>query len=261
MSSSARNPIALVTGGRRGIGAAIAQALAGRGFDVAIADLERDENAERTLAAIKAMGRRAEFLLGDIADIASHDALLNKVWDSFGTLDCLVNNAGAQVKVRGDMLDVTPGEFDRLHNVNLRGTFFLTQAAAKRMTKEKRTENDPHRSIVTLSSCNAFMPSTNRAEYCISKSGLSMVNKLWALRLAEDRIHCYEIQPGVIETDMTAPAKERYDQLIAQGVFPIARWGQVGDIAGTVATLASGGIPFSTGAAFAIDGGLHIQKL
>lgn len=261
MSSSARNPIALVTGGRRGIGAAIAQALAGRGFDVAIADLERDENAERTLAAIKAMGRRAEFLLGDIADIQGHDALLGKVWDSFGTLDCLVNNAGAQVKVRGDMLDVTPESFDRLMNVNLRGTFFLTQAAARRMTKEARTENDPHRSILTLSSANAFMASINRAEYCISKSGLSIMNKLWALRLAEHRIHCYEIQPGVIATDMTAPAKERYDQLIAQGVFPIARWGQVGDIAGTVATLASGAIPFSTGAAFPIDGGLHIQKL
>jgi len=261
MPTTARHPVALVTGGRRGIGSAIAQALAGRGFDVAIVDIERDDSAERTLAAIRAMGRRAEFVLGDIADLASHAATLDQVWSAFGTLDCLVNNAGVQVKVRGDMLDITVESFDRLMNVNLRGTFFLTQAVARRMAKETRGDGDPHRSIVTLSSINAIKASINRPEYCISKSGLTMMNKLFALRLAEHAIHCYEIQPGVIATEMTAPAKERYDQMIAQGVFPIARWGEVGDIAGAVATLASGGIPFSTGAAFPIDGGLHIEKL
>jgi NAD(P)-dependent dehydrogenase (short-subunit alcohol dehydrogenase family) len=261
MAISARNPVALVTGGRRGIGAAIAQALAGRGFDVAVVDLERDDQAERTLAAIEALGRRAEFLVGDIADIGAHAALLDKVWASFGTLDCLVNNAGVQVKVRGDLLDATPESFDRLLGVNLRGTFFLTQAAAKRMAREIRGPDAPHRSIVTLSSINAVKASTNRGEYCISKAGLTMMNKLFALRLAEHRIHCYEIQPGVIATDMTAPAKERYDREIAGGLVPIARWGEAGDIAGAIATLATGAIPFSTGAAFPIDGGLHVEKL
>lgn len=252
---------ALVTGGRRGIGRAIGYALAEQGFDVIVNDLVHDAAGDETVAGIEARGGRARFVAGDVADIDGHEALVEAAWSSFGGLDCLVNNAGVQTQFRGDMLDTPVESFDRLMNVNLRGTFFLTQAAARRMTKETRTENDPHRSILTLSSANAFMASTNRAEYCISKSGLSIMNKLWALRLAEHRIHCYEIQPGVIATDMTAPAKERYDQLIAQGVFPIARWGQVGDIAGTVATLASGAIPFSTGAAFPIDGGLHIQKL
>jgi NAD(P)-dependent dehydrogenase (short-subunit alcohol dehydrogenase family) len=261
MANSARNPVALVTGGRRGIGAAIAQALAGRGFDVAIVDLERDAAAEHTLAAVKALGRRAEFTAGDIADIASHAAILDRVWGDFGTLDCLVNNAGVQVAVRGDLLDATPESFDRILAVNLRGTFFLTQAVARRMAAERRAAGDPHRSIVTISSVNAVKASTNRGEYCISKAGLTMVNKLFALRLAEHDIHCYEVQPGVIQTDMTAPAKARYDQMMAQGVFPIARWGQPADIAGAVATLASGAIPFSTGAAFPIDGGLHVEKL
>jgi NAD(P)-dependent dehydrogenase (short-subunit alcohol dehydrogenase family) len=261
MANSARNPVALVTGGRRGIGAAIAQALAGRGFDVAVIDLERDEVAERTLAAVKALGRRAAFAAGDVADIASHGALLEKVWAEFGTLDCLVSNAGVQVKVRGDLLDTTPESFDRLLGINLRGTFFLTQAAARRMVKETRGADDPHRSIVTISSVNAVKASINRGEYCISKAGLTMVNKLFALRLAEHNIHCYEIQPGVIATDMTAPAKERYDREIAGGMVPIARWGQPGDIAGAIATLATGAIPFSTGAAFPIDGGLHVEKL
>ncbi|MCC6466899.1 MAG: 3-ketoacyl-ACP reductase [Alphaproteobacteria bacterium] len=261
MPNSARNPVALVTGGRRGIGAAIAQALSGRGFDVAVVDLERDEAAERTVATIKALGRRAIFAAGDIGDIASHGAVLDRVWTEFGTLDCLVNNAGVQVKTRGDLLDVTPASFDHLLGVNLRGTFFLTQAAAKRMTADSRGPDDPHRSIITLSSANAFMASINRGEYCISKAGLTMMNKLFALRLAAHHIHCYEVQPGVVETDMTAPAKETYDKAIANGVFPIARWGQPTDIAGAVATLATGAIPFSTGSAFPIDGGLHVQRL
>lgn len=261
MASSARNPVALVTGGKRGIGAAIAQAMAGRGFDVAVVDLERDEQAERTLAAVKALGRRAEFLVGDIADLAGHRVLLDKVWAAFGTLDCLVNNAGVQVKVRGDLLDMTVESFDRILGVNLRGTFFLTQEAARRMVRERREADDPHRSIVTVSSVNAVKASTNRGEYCISKAGLTMTNKLFALRLAEHNIHCYEIRPGVIATEMTAPAKERYDKQIAEGLFPIARWGQPADIAGAIATLATGAVPFSTGAAFPIDGGLHIEKL
>jgi NAD(P)-dependent dehydrogenase (short-subunit alcohol dehydrogenase family) len=261
MANAARNPVALVTGARRGIGAAIAQALAGRGFDVAVVDLERDDAADHTLAAVKALGRRAEFVAGDIADIGSHAAILDRVWSDFGTLDCLVNNAGVQVKLRGDLLDTTPASFDHILGVNLRGTFFLTQAAARRMVKEPRAAEDPHRSIVTISSVNAVKASINRGEYCISKAGLIMVNRLFALRLAEHGIHCYEVRPGVIQTDMTAPARERYDQMMTQGVFPIARWGQPGDIAGAVATLASGAIPFSTGAAFPIDGGLHVEKL
>lgn len=261
MTAETRAPTALVTGGRRGIGAAIAAALAGRGFDVAIGDLERDADAERALAAVEKLGRRAAFFRADIGDLAGHEKLLDRVWQLFGTLDCLVNNAGVQVKARGDLLDATPESFDRLVSVNLRGTFFLTQAAARRMVRETREPGDPHRAIVTVSSANAVSAAINRAEYCISKAGLTMMNKLFALRLAEHAIHCYEIRPGVIRTGMTAPAREDYDRRIPDGLVPMKRWGEPDDIGGAVAALAAGAIPFNTGQAFAIDGGLHIERM
>ena len=261
MNGEARAPVALVTGGRRGIGAAICHALAKRGFAVAVADIERDANAEETLRALKNSGARTEFFRADIGDIARHSSLLDRVWKSFGTLDCLVNNAGVQVKARGDLLDVTPESFDRLMAVNLRGTFFLTQAAAKRMVAEKRAKSAPHRSIVTISSINVMRAAVNRGEYCMSKSALTMMTKLFALRLAEHGIHCYEIRPGVIATDMTAPAKDRYDTFIAGGGVPMKRWGDPTDVGEAVASLAAGALPFSTGDYFAIDGGLHIETL
>jgi NAD(P)-dependent dehydrogenase (short-subunit alcohol dehydrogenase family) len=259
MNGKARSPVALVTGGRRGIGAAIVQALAARGFDVVIADLEA--GADAAVKSVEAEGRRARFIRADIADIARTKPFVDQAWRAFGTLDCLVNNAGVQVQVRGDLLDVTPASFDRLVGINLRGTFFLTQEVARRMAAEKRGANGPHRSIVTISSVNAATAAINRGEYCLSKAALTMLNKLFALRLAEHGVHCYEVRPGVIATDMTKPAKERYDKFIAEGNIPIARWGTPQDIGEAVASLASGALPFSTGDSFAIDGGLHIAKM
>jgi NAD(P)-dependent dehydrogenase (short-subunit alcohol dehydrogenase family) len=259
MNGKARSPVALVTGGRRGIGAAIVQALAARGFDVVIADLEA--GADAAVKSVEAEGRRARFIRADIADIARAKPFVDQAWRAFGTLDCLVNNAGVQVQVRGDLLDVTPASFDRLVGINLRGTFFLTQEVARRMAAEKRGANGPHRSIVTISSVNAATAAINRGEYCLSKAALTMLNKLFALRLAEHGVHCYEVRPGVIATDMTKPAKERYDKFIAEGNIPIARWGAPQDIGEAVASLASGALPFSTGDSFAIDGGLHIAKM
>jgi len=259
MNGKARSPVALVTGGRRGIGAAIVQALAARGFDVVIADLEA--GADAAVKSVEAEGRRARFIRADIADIARAKPFVDQAWRAFGTLDCLVNNAGVQVQVRGDLLDVTPASFDRLVGINLRGTFFLTQEVARRMAAEKRAPGGPHRSIVTISSVNAATAAINRGEYCLSKAALTMLNKLFALRLAEHGVHCYEVRPGVIATDMTKPAKERYDKFIAEGNIPIARWGAPQDIGEAVASLASGALPFSTGDSFAIDGGLHIAKM
>ena len=257
-----RAPVALVTGGRRGIGRGIAYAMADAGYDVVINDIEYDAATTETLEAIMAKGRRARFVLGDLADIESHEAMLDQAWASFGTLDVLVNNAGVQVRVRGDILDVTPESFDRLMNTNLRGTFFLTQAVAKRMVKEKRKADDPPRAIVTISSANAItIVGPNRAEYCISKTGLSMMTQLYAERLAQDDIMCYEIRPGIIATDMTRPAKERYDKLIAEGITPVRRWGLPEDIGKTVVALASRALPFNTGAAFYVDGGLHMKVM
>jgi NAD(P)-dependent dehydrogenase (short-subunit alcohol dehydrogenase family) len=252
-----RSPIALVTGARRGIGRGIALALADAGFDLVVNDVIDD--AHETLDAIRARGRRATFAQGSIAELAGQARLVEQAFGAYGTLDCLVNNAGIQVRVRGDLLDVKPESFDELLAVNLRGTFFLTQAVAKRMLPEPRSPGDPPRSIVTISSVNARIAGPNRAEYCIAKTGLAMLNQLFALRLADAGIMCFEIRPGIIRTDMTAPAKERYDRLIAEGFTPVRRWGEPADVGRTVAALASGALPFSTGDAFHVDGGLHIQ--
>jgi NAD(P)-dependent dehydrogenase (short-subunit alcohol dehydrogenase family) len=256
---AARAPIAFVTGARRGIGRGIAQALADAGFDVVVNDLLDDAATRETLAAIGAKGRRAAFVQGSIADLPAHAELVAAAFGAFGTVDCLVNNAGIQVKVRGDLLDVTPASFDEILAVNLRGTFFLTQAVAKRMLAERRSTADPPRSIVTISSANARLVSLNRAEYCFAKTGLAMLSQLFALRLAEADVACYEVRPGVIRTDMTAAAKDRYDKLIAEGLTPIRRWGEPEDVGRTVAALAQRSLPFNTGDAFHVDGGLHIK--
>jgi NAD(P)-dependent dehydrogenase (short-subunit alcohol dehydrogenase family) len=253
-------PVALVTGGRRGIGRGISLALAEKGFDVVVADLEEDGDARETLEGVKSRGRRAAFLMADVADIERRHDLADKAFGAFGTLDCLVNNAGVQVQVRGDMLDVTPESFDRVMGVNLRGTFFLSQAVAKRMVGETRKAGDPPRSIVTISSINALLASPNRPEYCFSKTALSMLTKMLALRLAPHGIAAYEIRPGVIRTQMTRPVADTYEGWIKANV-PEARWGEPEDIGRAVASLASGAIPFSTGGAFHIDGGMGIPKM
>ena len=252
-------PVALVTGGNRGIGRGIVLALAQRGFDVVINDLARTADTDGVLTAAEQHGAGVAFVAGDIADTPGRAALVDAAFRSFGRIDCLVNNAGIQVKVRGDMLDVTEESFDRLIGVNLRGTFFLTQAVVKRMLWQPPAAHP--RSIITISSVNAVVASTNRAEYCISKSGLIMLSKLFAARLADAGICCYEVRPGLIHTDMTSAVRDRYDQMIAEGVSPIRRWGEPEDIGRTVAMLACGDFPFSTGEALHVDGGLNLRLL
>ena len=256
-----RAPMAAVTGGRQGVGRGIAHALGEAGFDVVVLDLERDAAAEEMLAGIRARGRDAAFVVGDIAAIERREAMAEALFAAFGTLDCLVNNAGVQVKVRGDLLDVTPESFDRVMGVNLRGTFFLTQAVARRMVAEAREAAAPPRSIVTISSANVFLVAPDRPEYCFSKLSLSMLTKVFALRLAPHGIRTYEIRPGIIRTDMTAAVASRYDARIAEGLVPARRWGEPGDVAGIVAALASGKFAFATGSVIEVDGGLAIPRL
>jgi NAD(P)-dependent dehydrogenase (short-subunit alcohol dehydrogenase family) len=256
-----RAPVAAVTGGRQGIGRGIAFALAEAGFDVVVLDLVEDAAAAETLDGIRGRGRRAAFVPGDVAAVERREETAAALFAALGALDCLVNNAGVQVRVRGDLLDVTPESYDRVMGINLRGTFFLTQAVARRMAAEERRSGDPHRSIVTISSANVFLVAPDRPEYCFSKMSLSMLTKAFALRLGPLGIATYEIRPGIIRTDMTLPVREKYDRLIEGGLTPLARWGEPADVGRAVATLARGAIPFSTGDAFHIDGGLHIQKL
>lgn len=252
-------PIALVTGGRRGIGRGIVHALALAGFDLAIADLAYDADAAETVAGAQARGARALFLESDVAGLDAHAPLLARVHEELGPIDCLVNNAGISVEKRGDLLDATPESFDRLIRVNLRGPFFLTQRVAAAFLA--RPEATHYRCIVNVSSANAFAASTNRGEYCLSKTAITMATKLFATRLGEAGIGVFEIRPGVIRTAMTRVAQADYDRRIAEGLSPIRRWGTPDDVGKAAASLASGAFSFSTGDAIHVDGGLHVQRL
>ncbi|WP_077001208.1 3-ketoacyl-ACP reductase [Variovorax sp. KK3] len=250
---------AFVTGGRRGIGRGIALEMARKGFDVSIGDLVADADADETLQGIRAHGVRAAFVPCDVADLDAHDAVLDQVEQALGLISCLVNNAGISVAKRGDLLEATPESFDQLMRVNLRGPFFLTQKLARRFVA--RGAGHAYRSIVNISSANAYAASPNRGEYCVSKTAVSMTTKLFAARLGELGIGVFEIRPGVIRTSMTAVAAADYDKKIAAGLSPMPRWGEAQDVGRAAAALASGDFAFSTGDAIHVDGGLHIQRL
>lgn len=258
MTAEAR-PVALITGARRGIGRACGEALARAGFDIAATDLVLNDACETAQAAFAMAGADTEFFAHDLAEIGSHAALIDAAMQRFGRLDCLVNNAGRAAAVRGDLLDLKPENYDAAMSVNLRGTLFLTQAAAKAMLA--RGETGHPRSIVTITSVSAEMASPDRADYCVSKAGLSMAMRAFALRLAPEDIAVFEVRPGIIRTDMTAPVAERYDSAIAGGLVPARRWGEPADVGEAVASLASGKFGFATGSVICADGGLSLPRL
>jgi NAD(P)-dependent dehydrogenase (short-subunit alcohol dehydrogenase family) len=252
-------PVALVTGLGRGIGRAIAWALAEAGFDVAGCDLARDADATATLDGLARRGARGAFVACDVADLESHPALLDAARALSGRVDCLVNNAGVPAARRGDLLALRPEDFDRVMAVNLRAPFFLAQTVARSMLDDPAPAG--LRSIVTVSSISATHASPERAEYCLSKSALPMMTQLLALRLAPAGIAVWEVRPGIVRTPMTAPVAPRYDAMIADGRVPALRWGEPEDVGRTVAALASGALPFATGEAVHVDGGLHVARL
>ena len=260
ISSLASRPVALVTGGRRGIGAAIAVELAATGCDVAYTDLLPAEADDPVQAGIEAAGGRALYVESDLSDLDGHRSLIESVTAWGGGLDVLVNNAGIGSPRRGDLLSSTPEDFDRVMAVNLRGTFFLSQRAAAWMAAHPRGDRF-RRSIVTIGSVSAEMASPERGEYCISKAGLAMATRLLALRLADDGISVFEIRPGIVRTDMTAGVAERYNRMIADGLSPIQRWGEPADVARAAAALVRGDFAFATGSVVHVDGGLSIQRL
>jgi NAD(P)-dependent dehydrogenase (short-subunit alcohol dehydrogenase family) len=252
-------PAALVTGARRGIGRATCVALAAAGYDVFGGDIVAD-GLEATAEAVSAAGGRFAHRLCDVADIGAIDTLVDWAWAEGGGVEAVVNNAGVGAMSRGDPLTMTPESWDRCLTVNTRGSFFVAQMAARRMVAEGAPRRGP-RGIVFVSSANALMASPDRTEYSASKAAVSMVARCLALRLADDGIPVFEVRPGVIRTDMTAPVAARYSQRIAEGLSPIRRWGEPEDVARAIAGLLSGAIPFSTGDAFHVDGGLHLQRL
>ncbi|BBQ00775.1 3-ketoacyl-ACP reductase [Burkholderia sp. SFA1] len=250
-------PLALVTGARRGIGASIAAELARRGFDLALIDID-DEGAHDTMAAVESHGVRARFYRHDLADSGGHRALVDRVVSDCGPIACLVNNAGVSAEMRGDLLELGEASYDRVVDINMRGTFFLTQAVARHMAAHA---SEHARSIVTVSSVSADLASTERGEYCMSKAGLGMLTKLFALRLAPLAIGVFEVRPGIIRTPMTEAVAARYDERIAGGIVPMQRWGMPQDVASAVAALASGQMTFATGSVLNIDGALSIPRL
>lgn len=252
-------PLAIVTGGRRGIGLGIAKALAAGGFDIALTGLDANGMADPALDELRALGVDAFYAQSDLADLSTHGPAVAAILDRFGRIDCLVNNAGMASVVRGDFLDLTPENYDRILATNLRGTVFFTQAVVKAMLGQ--TAGETYRSIINITSVSASMSSPERLDYCISKTGLATLSQGLALRLAEDGIGVFEVRPGIIRTDMTAGVADRYDRLIADGLIPMKRWGYPADIGAICAGLAGGGFAFATGSVIDADGGLSIAKL
>lgn len=254
-------PVALITGGTRGIGLAIAVKLAADGFDVAVNGRRPEADVADSLERIASAGANALYLRGDVADLDGHTALLDRIRERFGRLDCLVNNAGVAPSTRAALTEMEPESFDRVLSINLRGPFFLTQAVARWMLEQRGSAPDRAFSIVNVSSISATVVSTNRGEYCVSKAGVAMATRLFAADLAGRGIGVYEVRPGVIQTDMTAGVTEKYDRLIADGLTVEPRWGQPDDVARAVSVLARGELSYATGQVLMVDGGLTMTRL
>lgn len=251
---------AIVTGGGRGIGFAIAYQLGKDGYNIVILGRSPEENYRENLDLLAREGINYLYVQGGVDKAEDRQKCVDEAIKKFQRIDVLVNNAGVAPKVRADLLEMTEESFDRVVGINTKGTMFMTQLVARQMLKQEMV--GPKRgTIVNISSCSAVVSSTNRGEYCVSKAGISMLTKLYADRLAGEGIYVYEVRPGVIETEMTAGVKEKYDALIMQGVFPIKRWGKPEDVANVVSALCSDKFLYSTGIYIDVDGGFHIQRL
>jgi 3-oxoacyl-[acyl-carrier protein] reductase len=253
--------VALVTGGTRGIGRGIADALAADGWDLALCGMREPDAVADVLQALRATGRRVEYWAADVAVPADRDALVAGAIARFGAIHALVNNAGRAPRVRGDLLAASEDSFEEVLRTNLQGPYFLTQAIARHMVETTPREAVARPAIVFITSVSAELASPNRGEYCVSKAGLAMAVKLFAARLAEHAIPVFEVRPGIIATDMTAGVREVYDKRIAEGLIPEARWGTPADVGRAVAALVGGGLPYATGTVIHIDGGLSIGRL
>ena len=244
--------VAVVTGGTRGIGLAIAKTLIAKNFSVIISSRSIGEEAKKM---IEEYPENAFFFSADISNESDINALVSFAKDKFGAIDLLVNNAGVAPKERKDILEITSEDFDYVTDINLKGTFFVTQKFVPLLAESGNAR------IVNISSMSAYTASVNRGEYCIAKAGISMITKLFAARLADMGISVIEIRPGIIETDMTAKVKEKYEAMIADGITPIKRMGKPEDVAKCVAAVAEGNFDFCTGTVIDCDGGFSVRCL
>ena len=275
------NPVALITGASRGIGRGIALELAKVGHDLVVNFAGNAEAARQTaadcVAAALAAGKtnRAEICQADVGKAADRERLIAFTRDQFSRLDLLVNNAGITSIGRRDVLEAREDEFDALMAINLKGPYFLSQLAANWMIQQnaecgmRNAESGnppPHLGgyrpkIIIISSISGYAVSTNRGDYCMAKAALGMMTRLYATRLADHGINVYEVCPGVIASDMTAPVKEKYDKLFADGLAPLRRWGTPEDVGRAVTALALDYLPYSTGETINVDGGFHVRRL
>ena len=260
--SESNRPVSLITGAGRGIGRGIAIELARLGHALVINYAGNASAAEECLSLVRQAGGDGVTIRADIASDQARGELLQQTLHDYGRVDVLVNNAGVAPDVRADLLEAGTESFDRLININLRGPYFLTQAVARQMIAQVKANSSPFPpKIITVSSVSAYTASVNRGDYCVAKAGLSMMTKLFAVRLAEFGINVYEVRPGVIRTDMTGGVREKYDRMIAEGAWPIRRWGEPSDIGRAVAAIARGDFPYSTGEVINVDGGFHLRTL
>ena len=262
----AETPVVLVTGASRGLGRGIALCLARDGKSVAVHYASNRRAADETVVDCqknaKHAGQRFVAVGGNIGAAADRARIVAETLGAFGQIDALVNNAGVAPRVRADIVDATEESFDDVIGINLKGPYFLSQAVVRTWLSRPGASRLPAGyKLIFVSSISAYMASTNRGEYCISKAGLAMATKLWASRLATDGIQVFEIRPGIMATDMTAGVKEKYDELIGEGLVPQKRWGTGEDVGRAVTALLEGSFPFSTGDVLNVDGGMHLQRL
>lgn len=253
--------VALITGGTRGIGLGIATELAKAGFSLALNGVRKESTIIPIIDELKSHGVVVAYFRGDVSKNEDRQQIVDAVHKQFGKINVLVNNAGIAPPERKDILEASEESFELVLHVNLRGPYFLTQSVANRIIEDKKIFNKEFFCIINVSSVSATIASVNRGEYCISKAGIAMATKLWASRLGEFDIPVYEIQPGVIRTDMTAGVQEKYDRLLQGDLTIQKRWGLPSDVGKVAAAMASGSMPYSTGQVVMVDGGMSIPRL
>lgn len=253
--------VALITGGTRGIGFGIATRLIQEGYDLALNGVRETDQVKPALESLRQSGRQIIYCRGDVSKSEDREAILGQVRERFGVLHLLVNNAGVAPSQRNDILEATGESYRRVMNINLQGPYFLTQAVANWMIEQREASPDFAGKIIFVTSISATVASVDRGEYCLSKAGLSMAAKLWAVRMSEYDIPVYEVVPGIIHSDMTDGVQEKYDRLIDDGLMLQARWGEPEDVGKAVAALARGEFAYSTGQRIMVDGGMTVQRL
>jgi 3-oxoacyl-[acyl-carrier protein] reductase len=259
-------PVVLVTGASRGLGRAIAQYCARAGWNVAIHYATNEGAANETIAQCSSVAKDStqQFIpvRGNLGIASDRIAFFERTLAAFGRLDALINNAGVAPRARADITETTELSYDEVMGVNLKGPFFLAQLAARYwLAHANQARLAGGYKLIFVTSISADTASLNRGEYCLSKAGLAMAAQLWASRLANDGVHVFELRPGIMQTDMTAVVKDKYDKLIAGGLVPQMRWGTPEDVGLAVQAILQGSFPFSTGAVIPIDGGLHLRRL